>query len=126
MPSKKVPPGSPRKAAGGVAVGTRLLTSQGWLRVEDLCGRLPPGEAEAARDEGLLVVADGSPAPLVGLSNGGVQPCVRVMQPQGGQQPAHAAVGLLQRRPDRLGLGHQLGQAGHPFRRRAGSGRGGG
>jgi uracil-DNA glycosylase family 4 len=66
-----------RTAAKCVVIGSRLLTTAGYLRVETLCQHLAADQGAPA-DGSLQVISDVGVTPLVGLYNGGVKPCLTV------------------------------------------------
>lgn len=64
-----------RVAAKCVAEGTRLHTSQGFVRVETLAGHLQAGGWEACNGS-VYLANDSTPTPLIGVFNGGIKPCI--------------------------------------------------
>ena len=71
-----------RDIAKCVVAGSRLLTTGGWVKVEDLCGHLAEDQAELYTGD-LKVISDVGITPLIGVYNGGIKPCVKVTSDDG-------------------------------------------
>jgi uracil-DNA glycosylase family 4 len=71
-----------RVAAKCVVSGSRLHTTQGWVSVEQFAGHLQPDEAEEYTGS-LGVVNHVGATPIVGVYNGGIKPCLRVVTEDG-------------------------------------------